>query len=352
MNSILTRAKKPFYKRKGFWWPVGIILFLIIGVLISFKVSPWPGAMVVRTVFSFGDKQTQQALERHVPDKEISVISNQAYRPNDPDAMLDVYSAPSIKPGQKLPTVIWTHGGAWISGGKDTKASYFKLLASMGVTVVGLNYSLAPEKKYPTAVQQLNDAHKYIKDNAERFRVDTDRIFLAGDSAGSQLSSQLAAIITNTKYAKEMGITPALKPKELRGTILFCGIYKMEGLVHPAPELPKIIGWGDDVAVWAYTGSRDFSNPSIRQMSAFYQVTKDFPATYISGGNGDPLTDAQSKPFADELKNKKVDVTTKFFEADHQPSLPHEYQFNLDNQDGQDALKETIEFVQKHSQGS
>jgi acetyl esterase/lipase len=222
----------------------------------------------------------------------------------------------------------------------------------MGVTVVALNYSLAPEKTYPTAVLQLNDAHKYIKDNAERFRVDTDKVFLAGDSAGSQLSSQLAALITNPDYAKEMSITPAFKPKEVRGTILFCGIYKMEGLVHPAPNLPKIVGWGDDVAVWAYTGSRDFSAPPVRQMSAFYHVTKDFPATFISGGNGDPLTDGQSKPFASELESKKVEVTTRFFEADHQPSLPHEYQFNLDNQDGQDALKATIEFVQKHAQNT
>lgn len=352
MNSIRGQLKKPFYKRKGFLWPMGVILVLIIATLVAFKVSPWPGAMVVRAVFSLGDQQTLRALERHLPDKEISVISNQAYRPNDPDAMLDVYSAPSIKPGQKLPTIIWTHGGAWLSGGKDTKTPYFKLLASMGVTVVALNYSLAPEKTYPTAVLQLNDAHKYIKDNAERFRVDTNKVFLTGDSAGSQLSAQLAALITNPDYAKEMSITPAFKPKEVRGTILFCGIYKMEGLVHPTPELPKIVGWGDDVSVWAYTGSPDFSTPPVRQMSAFYHVTKDFPATFISGGNGDPLTDAQSKPFASELESKKVEVTTRFFEADHQPSLPHEYQFNLDNQDGQDALKATIEFVQKYAQNT
>jgi hypothetical protein len=37
-------------------------------------------------------------------------------------------------------------------------------------------------------------------------------------------------------------------------------------------------------------------------MSAFYYLTPEFPATFSSGGNGDPLTDAYSKPFAEKLE--------------------------------------------------
>ena len=118
----------------------------------------------------------------------------------------------------------------------------------------------------------------------------------------------------------------------------------METLAEPAPSLPKIIDWGDSTTVWAYTGSRDESNPLIRQMSAYYHVTKDFPATFISGGNADPLTNSQSIPFAQELKSLGVNVTTLFYPPGHQPKLPHEYQFTF-NADGEKAFEQMTQFL-------
>jgi acetyl esterase/lipase len=122
----------------------------------------------------------------------------------------------------------------------------------------------------------------------------------------------------------------------------------MDGLTQPDPTLPKIVGWGNDVSVWALTGTRDFSDPVIKQMSPYYHVSENFPPTFITGGNADPLTNEQSKPFAEKLKSLDVDVTTLFYEANHQPALPHEYQFNLDTNDGKKALTEIIDFVKMH----
>ena len=84
-------------------------------------------------------------------------------------------------------------------------------------------------------------------------------------------------------------------------------------------------------------------------MSPYYYATKDFPATFISGGNGDPLTNKQSIPLADKLKGLGVPVTTLFYPADHTPSLPHEYQFNLDTTDGQQAFNRMLAFLNEHS---
>lgn len=124
----------------------------------------------------------------------------------------------------------------------------------------------------------------------------------------------------------------------------------MSGLTEPDPTLPKIVGWGDDVSVWAYAGTKDFSDPIIKQMSAYYHVTSQFPATYITGGNGDPLTTAQAMPFATKLKSLGINVTELFYPANHTPSLPHEYQFNLDNADGVNALNATLAFVKAQTQ--
>jgi acetyl esterase len=285
------------------------------------------------------------ALKKHQPDIAITSMLNQSYRKNDADAKLDVYYPAATPKDTALPTIIWTHGGAWISGDKSNDAPYFKLLAAEGFTVVALDYSLAPERQYPTPIHQMNDAYAYLQKNASRFHIDTNKFILAGDSAGAQLSSQMGAIVTDPEYARTVGITPSLKASQLKGLVLNCGIYMMDGLTEPNPTLPKLIGWGDDISVWAYSGTKDFSDPVIKQMSAYYHVTKNYPPVYISGGNADPLTNAQAKPFADLLRSLGVSVTENFFADDHKPALPHEYQFNLDNQDGATALQKTVEFA-------
>lgn len=284
-------------------------------------------------------------MQAALPNYPVTAVLNQRYRPHDNDALLDMYiPAAAMQSRARLPVVIWTHGGAWLSGNKADNAPYFKRLAAQGFVVVAPNYSLAPGRIYPTAVRQLNDAYAYVSANAARFGADPTKIVLAGDSAGAQLSSQLAAMIANPAYARQVGIKPALAPAQLAGVVLFCGIYKMEGLTEPSPGLPKLIGWGDDVAVWAYAGTRDRSGLLIQQMSPYYHLARVFPPAFISGGNGDPLTNAQSVPLAAKLKSLNVPVTTLFYPPNHTPSLPHEYQFTF-NQDGEKAFAATAQFL-------
>lgn len=339
------KTKTAWYKRKAFLWTTGSILGILIIVALAFRLSPWPGALVIRAVFNHSGQQQRKTMAE-LPPYPVTVMPNLQYRSGDKDARLDVYMPASvIQQHAKLPIVIWTHGGAWLSGDKKDDGPYFKRLANEGFIVVSVNYSLAPGKKYPTAVHQLNDAYGYVATNAARFYGNAGKIVLAGDSAGAQLSSQMAAIITNPSYAQTMNIKPSLMPTQLAGVVLYCGIYKMEGLTEPNPTLPKIIGWGNDVSVWALTGTRDKSSPLIRQMSAYYHVTKNFPATFISGGNGDPLTNAQAVPLTNELKALGVNVTTLFYASNHTPSLPHEYQFTF-NADGEHAFTTMTQFLQ------
>jgi len=354
-NATRTKPQQQFqgflkrHRRPIKWLGIGILsVAVLVGLIfMSFQLSPWPSALLVRASFGHNDKAVLEQLQKHPPSTPPTVLSNQAYDPSNKQALLDVYM-PKQSP-EALPVVIWTHGGAWVSGDKANVSPYFKLMAAQGVVVVSVNYTLAPEKSYPAQIFELNAAHAYILANAERFHIDPRQVFLAGDSAGSQLSSQLAALITNPDYAKEVGIRPALTPGQLSGVVLFCGIYKVEGLVEADPNLPKLINWGDDQVVWAFSGTRSKTGPLIRQLSPYYHLTSGFPPTFISGGNADPLTDHQSKPLAAELGSLGVSVDTLFYPADHQPSLPHEYQFNLDTANGQQAFSSMIDFVRRHS---
>jgi acetyl esterase/lipase len=56
-----------------------------------------------------------------------------------------------------------------------------------------------------------------MQENAARFHVDLDRIVLAGDSAGAQITSQIAALVANPAYAAELRLTPSLAPRNCAG---------------------------------------------------------------------------------------------------------------------------------------
>jgi acetyl esterase len=208
-----------------------------------------------------------------------------------------------------------------------------------------VGYSLAPGQTYPTQVRQLDAALAYLCAHAGRFHLDPDRIVLAGDSAGAQITSQYAALVTNERYALDAEISPTLPATSLRGGLFYCGIFDFDRYFGA----PGIIGYGTKVATWAYTGNRGttmLANPALREMSTIRHLTASFPPTFVSGGNADPLTDLQSKPFADALERLGVPVSRLFFPDDHEPGLGHEYQFDLDAPEGQRALRESVAFLQ------
>jgi acetyl esterase len=336
-------VKRRDYKK----WVFGItsfLLALILAVYIGFQTSPWPGALIIRYAFDKGGSKTSHSLEKHVPSG-IATITNEHYRADDKDAYLDVYYPETVRATtEPLPTIIWVHGGAWISGSKENVANYLKILSSYGYTTVGINYSIAPEKHYPTPVIQINDSLNYIQANAERLHINPYTLVLAGDSAGSQIASQLAAIITNPSYAQQMDILPALQPSQLKAMVLNCGAYDL-ALTNQNGEAGDFL----KTVLWAYSGKKDFQNdPKLKQASVIDFVTTNFPPTFITAGNADPL-EQQSLAFAKKLTSLKVSTDQLFYSEKHEPKLPHEYQFNLDNADGKQALSRIVRFLNEHT---
>jgi acetyl esterase/lipase len=294
----------------------------------------------MRKVMDKSSASTNHALEKHVPAGITSVLDEQ-YRLNDKDAFLDIYYPTNIKDSnQSLPTVVWIHGGAFVSGDKVHIANYAKILASYNYTVVSVGYSIAPEQSYPTPIFQVNDALAYLDKNAFRLHIDSNRYFIAGDSAGAHIAAQVGAITTNPNYADELRIKPALAPNQIRGLLLNCGVYNASVSDYNGPA-----GKFLNPVLEAYTGRKDFLNAeAFKTLSVINYVTKDFPQSFITVGNGDSLQ-GQSVEFNDKLSSLGVKTVTLFYAQNHEPSLPHEYQFNLDIPDGQKALTQIIAFL-------
>lgn len=335
------KARRPWRRTRV---AVGIAVALVAVVAAIVSISPWPSAMIIRAVFTKGGDETAAEMDKHVPDTKLTERLDVSYGDAGADTTMDVFR-PASATGP-LPTIVWIHGGAWISGAKENVDPYLRILAGEGYTAIAVNYTIGPEGVYPLAVHQLNDALAHIDEHADELGVDPQQIVLAGDSAGAQLASQMATLITSPDYAEIMGIEPTIDAGQLVATVLNCGVYDLAALA----ELDGIAGWGFKSAMWAYSGTKTWAEDSTgATMSTVDWVTKDFPTTYISGGNGDGLTWLQSIPMAQRLEELGVDVTTRFWPAPHEPALPHEYQFHLDLPDARTALQKTIEFLDAHT---
>lgn len=319
---------------------VGGLVGLAVAGFVVYQVSPWPSALIIRRGFDQEGKKVSEALSRHVPSG-VAARLNEHYDLNDGDAYLDVYYPTELdNTDRTLPTVVWIHGGAWVSGSKDLIANYLKIVAARGYTVIGVGYSIAPGKTYPTPLIQVNKALAYLNSNAQRLHIDASRLVLAGDSAGSQIAAQVANIISVPSYAKSVGIEPTIGREQLAGVMLYCGAYDMK-LINVNGEFGGFL----KSVLWAYTGTKDFKNDSrTAHASVLNYVTPTFPAMFISAGNDDPLL-PQSRAFADAVASKGVPVDSLFYPDDYTPALPHEYQFNLDAEAGNLALERSIAFL-------
>lgn len=328
-------------KHRGLLITLGVVLFVVLAGVVVTSVTPWPSAMLIRSVFERGGAETVAEMNRHVPDTPVREMPDIPYMGDGGDLTLDVFT--TADEGETRPTVVWIHGGAWISGSSADVDPYMRILADAGYTAISVNYTLGPEATYPTAVIQINDALTYIDAHADELAVDSTKLVIAGDSAGGQLASQMATLVTNPEYAELMDIQPAISPDQLVGVVLNCGVYDLRAMA----DLPGLAGWGFKVALWSYTGTKDWAAESPgATMSTIEFVTSDFPPTYISGGNGDGLTWLESIPMAQRLRSLGVPVTDLFWPADHEPALPHEYQFHLDLEEAQHALDVTLEFLE------
>jgi acetyl esterase len=314
-------------------WPIGIAGVIAV-VVAAFLLSPWPSVWLIRQVFDSGAAKASEKLEKHVP-RGVS-LTTLRYDPADEDAYLDIIRPTRMRPG--APTVVWIHGGGFVSGRRGDLTNYLKVLAGKGFTIVNVDYTIAPEANYPEPIRQVHAALGYLTREGSKLGLDASRLVLAGDSAGAQIAAQVAATTVNTAYARRSGVTPAIRPQQLAGALLFCGVYDVSSMGKGG----GILGWFVGSTTWAYSGNRDGSG--LETMSVAPNVTSGFPPAFISAGNADPLG-PQSVAMAMALQAKGVKVESLFFPAGHQPPLGHEYQFDLDTVDGRRALDEAVAWL-------
>ena len=109
-------------------------------------------------------------------------------------------------PGQRKPTLGYIHGGGWAMFSLDTHDRIMRELADRaGVTVIGIDYALAPEARYPVALEQIVDIVHWLHAHGDAHGIDADGLVLGGDSAGGNLSTCTALKLRDSGHGELMG---------------------------------------------------------------------------------------------------------------------------------------------------
>jgi acetyl esterase len=131
-------------------------------------------------------------------DVPIGKVANLVCPGPGGDIPLRIYT-PVAPAAEALPALLFFHGGGFVIGNIDTHDGLCRMIANeAGVRVIAVDYRLAPEHKYPAAIEDAYAALSFVEANASELGVDANRIAVGGDSAGGQMT----AVLTQMTKAK------------------------------------------------------------------------------------------------------------------------------------------------------
>ena len=251
------------------------------------------------------------------------------------DHLLDVY-CPEGTQGV-LPTIISIHGGAWCYGSKELYSHYCLRLAARGFTVVNFNYRLAPEHQYPAPLEDCCKVLDWVMAHGAAYHIDTNNLFLVGDSAGGQLAFQLLSMMTNKKYSAMFSFSPPAAA-EFRACGLNCGCYFMPIFKHvPLSKVGKIFE--------AYC-PEDYV-PCIPSLKAHKYITKAFPPAFITTSPNDYLR-MMAPPLHVLLRLKGVKSILRFYGEKSRKDISHVFHLNCHLEEADRCNDDQCAFFRDH----
>ena len=106
-----------------------------------------------------------------------------------------LYRPKNVPTSTRLPALIFFHGGGWVIGDLETHDVLCRqLTAAAGISVVNVDYRLAPEHRYPAAVEDAWAATRWVETHAAELAIDPTRLAVGGDSAGGNLAAVVALL--------------------------------------------------------------------------------------------------------------------------------------------------------------
>lgn len=245
----------------------------------------------------------------------------------------------------KLPVIVYVHGGGFVVGSVDTHDRVCRLLAThAGAAVVSVDYHLSPESVYPTNIQEVVAVAKYLHEHGDEKGIDGNDLSFAGDSGGAVLS-----FAANLWLRDEEGDNSFVKTM-----LLYYGFY---GLTDSKSR--RLYGWLEDGMreedllyynkIWLF-GEKEGTDAELREkMAAPYvdmlhnDLKTSMPAVFLSAAELDPLRD-DSECMYEALNANGVPCEYKLYDGVLHAFVIYTRMLDAANQ----CIEDSAEFWKKH----
>jgi acetyl esterase/lipase len=265
---------------------------------------------------------------------------------NDGNPMhrLDIY-LPKKRKSEKLPVIVFIHGGAWLGGDKsDESIGLIPFVRNGKYAVISINYRLTGEAKWPAQIYDCKAAIRWVRANSENYGFDSNHIGVWGKSAGAHLALMLGV----TKDAKLEGDVGQYKgySSKVEAVVNFFGPTDLNAIIgqpsdinHSTPFAAEALLIGgavpenpdkaraaspvtyvtaQDSPVFSVHGNADKIVPydqALRIDAALHQAqVPTYLITIKNGGHGDfgNIADKKVEAFFDKyLRGEKVKLQNK-----------------------------------------
>jgi acetyl esterase len=253
----------------------------------DFDALPWPRkrqiAEEVRSPWAAGGPTMESATELTMPSN-VGPVRLRIHNPS---------------PRACKPALIYLHGGGWTLFSIDTHDRLMREYAARAdMVVIGVDYALSPEAKFPDALTQVVSAVRWIREHSKMLNVDPERIALGGDSAGGNLT--VAACLT---------LRDAGEPDAVRAMVLNYAAFDVECSAESHGRYGGegyMLGSDEMQVFWRnyLRDERDATNPLARPIAA--QLAR-LPPAFLAIAECDLLAE-QNIAMAERLRAAGVAV--------------------------------------------
>ncbi len=255
-------------------------------------------------------RETFRAIGKMAGQKDVPIGKVENVSMPGPGGNLSLrFYTPVAAGGEALPALVYFHGGAFRVGDLDTHESICRLLAGeIGCRVAAVEYRLAPENRFPAAVDDAMAATRWVESNAAKLGIDPNRIAIGGDSAGGNLAAVVCQL-AKAEGAPQIACQLLLFPVTQFGSPFASMRDLAEGYMLERAPLEYCYEEYAPKEIW-----------SDRRLSPL--LADDFaglPPAYVIVAGCDPLHD-EGVAYAEKLRQAGVKVSL----ADY-PGLIHDF---------------------------
>ncbi len=246
---------------------------------------------------TFLNRLGRKARKRWI--RPVTVLCDLVYAETDGVALnLDLF-LPVETSAVSSPAVVVLHGGAWCVGSKRDVAWLGQLLAHRGMVSACVGYRLAPQHRYPAQLHDVQACVRWLRKNAERWKIDPENIAAIGISAGGLLALHLGLRDEEREgiSSRVRRVVAIFAPTDLTAS------YYIAAAEHPLPFTPNYLR--------DFLGATYHEVPEVwHDASPISHVHADAAPCFLIQGKRDRLVPPdQALRFAEKMRAAGAKVT-------------------------------------------